>query len=237
MKEIIDLLKSLNQYDMKLRTIKKDLERLPKELSEKQVLPRTLKATIERAKAEIVRLKIDADAAELEVKSGEEALKRYAGQMNVLRTSKEFETVRRQMDAQRAWNKENEGKVLELLEQVDARQKDTDKNNLALVEAERLLAIEAQRVEKDVSELKTQQEALLVEREHLAKDVPEKELKIYNRIVHHHGLAIAVMDRGICTSCFMKIPPQIQNLALLAKDLVCCPNPSCGRILTATLAT
>ena len=237
MKEIIDLLKKLNHHDMRLRTIKKDLERLPKELSEKQVLPRSLRSSIDRIKAEITRLKIEADAAELEVKSGEEALKRYAGQMNVLRTSKEFETVRRQMDAQRAWNKENESKVLELLEKVEERQKDADKNTAALTEAEKVVADETVRVDKDLSELKAQYEGILVERDQLARDVPEKELKIYNRIVHHHGQAFAVMDRGICSACFMKIPPQIQNLALLARDLVCCPNPSCGRILTATLNT
>ena len=232
MKEIIDRLKTLNKLDVRLRTIKKDLERLPKELSEKQVQPKTLRASIERAKAEIIRLKMEADAAELEVKSGEEGLKRYASQMNVMRTSKEFDTIRRQMDAQRAWNKENENKVLEILEKVDAKQRDVDQNSKSLAETEQLLAIEALRVEKEVAELNAQYEELATERAGLARDVPDKELTVYNRIVHNHGMAIAVVERGICSACFMKLPPQVHNLALLAKDLVHCP--SCGRILTAT---
>jgi len=231
MKEIIDLLKSLNQFDIRLRTLKKDMERLPKELSEKQSVLKSSKAAIERANAEIMRLKIDADAAELEVKSGEEALKRYSGQMNVLRTSKEFDTVRRQMDAQRAWNRENENKYLELMEKVEAKQKDVEQNNKTLGEAEAALAIETKRVEKDIAELQADYDKIAAERGTLAKDVPEKDLTIYNRIVHTHGMAISVVDRGNCSACFMKIPPQTHNLAILARELVLCP--SCGRILTA----
>jgi predicted nucleic acid-binding Zn-ribbon protein len=231
MKEIIDRLKTLNKIDVQLQTIKKDMERLPRELSEKQVLPKTLKSTIERAKADITRIKIEADSIELEIKSGEEALKRYAGQMNVLRTSKEFETVKRQMDAQRIWNKENESKALELLEQVDAKQKDIDKNNVTLQVAEKALAEETAKVDKAVAELKAQYDTLAAERAGLAKDLPDKELTIYDRIAAGRGQAIATVERGNCSMCFMKIPAQVHNLALLAKELVCCP--SCGRILTA----
>jgi predicted nucleic acid-binding Zn-ribbon protein len=231
MKEIIDRLKSLNKIDVQLQTIKKDMERLPRELSEKHIQPKTLRNAIERAKADVSRLKLDAESMELEIKSGEEALKRYAGQMNVLRTSKEFETVKRQMDAQRAWNKENEGKALELLEQVDAKQKDIEKNSASLAEAEKALAEESAKVDKVIAELKAQYDTLAAERAGLAKDLPDKELIIYDRIAAGRGQAIATVERGNCSACFMKIPPQVHNLALLAKELVCCP--SCGRILTA----
>ena len=158
-------------------------------------------------------------------------MKRYAGQMNVLRTSKEFETVKRQMDAQRVWNKENETKELELLEQVDVKVKDVEKNSAALADAEAMLAKETERVEKEVAELRVQYDTIAAERATLAKDLPEKELTIYDRIAAGRGQAIATVEKGNCSACFMKIPAQVHNMALLAKELVCCP--SCGRILTA----
>jgi len=231
MREIITVLKSLNEIDTKLNMFKKDMERLPRELAEKQVVPRTLRTAMDRLKADILRLKIEADSIELEVKSGEETLKRYATQMNTMRTSKEFETVKRQMDAQRAWNKENEGKVLELLEQVDVKQREIDKNSAALADAEKIVTDETVRVDKEVGELRTQFEALAGERATMAKDIPEKELSTYNRIVHGRGQAIARVERGICSACFMKIPPQVHNMALLMREMTTCP--SCGRILTA----
>lgn len=232
MKEIIERLKELNKLDVQMQSLKKDMDRLPRELTPKEERPRALRASIDRAKAEMTRLKMEADAVELEVTSGEEALKRYAGQMNVLRTSKEFETVRRQMDAQRAWNKENEGKALELLEKVDGLKKDVEQNSKALEEAEQDLAAETARVDKEVAELNSQYESLSKEREVLAKDVPDKELELYNRITASRGQAIASVERGICSACYMRIPAQVHNLALLAKELVVCP--SCGRLLTAT---
>ena len=232
MKEIIDQLKKMNDLDVRLSIIRKDLERLPRELAEKEAESRNLKAGIERAKAEIIRLKMEADALELEVKSGEEQLKRYAGQLNITRNNKEFDAVRRQMDAQRAWNKENEGKYYKLVEDTEAKQNDQDKNNTALAESEKELAAETERVTREVAELRVQYEALAVEREALAKEVPDKELSIYSRIVNTHGLAIARVEAGgICSACFMKIPAQFHHLAIMSKDLVCCP--SCGRILTA----
>ena len=113
MKSIIQSLHTLNELDVQLQIIRKDLDRIPKQLAEKEEEPRLIKDQIERRKAEVMRLKAEADTFDLELKSGMEALKRYANQMNVLRTSKEFETVRRQMEAQRTWNKENEDKSLE----------------------------------------------------------------------------------------------------------------------------
>ena len=61
---------------------------------------------------------------------------------------------------------------------------------------------------------------------------PTKEVLIYDRIAARTwGQAIATVERGNCSACFMKFPAQVHNMALLAKELVTCP--SCGRILTA----
>ncbi|MCY3018682.1 MAG: C4-type zinc ribbon domain-containing protein [Planctomycetota bacterium] len=231
MKDIIERLKKVNECDLHLSMIKKDLERLPKELAGQEALPKALRTSIDRAKAEIVRLKMEADAAELEVKSGEEALKRYAGQLNILRHNKEFEAVRRQMDAQRAWNKENESKCYKLLEEAEAKQKALENDSAALAEAEQALALETERVNQTVAELRAQYESLTAEREQMTKDVPDRELELYNRVVSARGQAIAHVESGICSACFMKVPAQVHNLALLGQELVCCP--SCGRILTA----
>jgi predicted nucleic acid-binding Zn-ribbon protein len=233
MKEIIARLKELNKLDLRLQTLQKDLERLPKELTERQLRLKTLHGVIDRAKTEVVRLKSEADGVELEVKSGEEALRRYASQLNILRSSKEFETSKRQMDAQRIWNKENETKELELLEKADAKQKEIDANLAAQAKAEQELQAETDRVDKESAELHAEYDKLHKEREMLAKDVPEKDLTLYNRIAIGRGQAIATVEAGgICSACCMRIPPQVHNLALIGKELAFCP--SCGRILTGS---
>lgn len=231
MKELIGQLASLNEIDLKLGTIRKDLERLPKTLTEKESAIKNMRITADRLKADIVKLKVEADSIELDVKAGEDALKRYATQMNAIRTNKELEAIRRQMETQRIWNRDNENKALELMEKIDTRQKELDKQNAAMAETEKEIVSETERISKDVAELRAQMDVLNGQREGLAKAVPEKELAIYNRVVASRGQAISKVDRGICSACFMKIPPQIHNLALLGKEVVTCP--SCGRILTA----
>jgi predicted nucleic acid-binding Zn-ribbon protein len=231
MKEIIKKLHKLNELDIELQTLRKDLERMPRELAEKEEEPKLLKEQIERRKADILKLKMEADSIELEMKAGMEALKRYASQLNVLRTSKEFEAVKRQMEAQRGWNSENEDKALALLSQAEVKQKEADGLNTKLEEVEKVLAVERERVGKDVAELTKKQNDILVRRAELSKDVPGKELAIYDRIVVNRGQATAKVNKGFCSACHMKLPPQVHNMVLLAKELVTCP--SCDRILTA----
>jgi predicted nucleic acid-binding Zn-ribbon protein len=231
MKQIIEQLRTLNEIDVRISMVRKDLERLPKELADRQAPIKSLKAQIERIKTEIIQLKIDADAAELDVKAGDEALKRLAQQMNFLKSSKEWDTVKRQMDAQRGWNKENESKELALLEQIEAKQADVEKHGAALAEMETVAAAESARVEKETAELTARMAELTAERDKLSPDIPDKELTVYTRIAGTRGVAIAYVKSGNCSLCFMRLPAQVQHLALLGKDLTCCP--SCGRILTA----
>jgi len=236
MRNVIEQLRTLNDLDVRLQAIQRDLDRLPKALAEKEEQARLLRDQIERKKAEVLRFKADADAQDLEHKSGMETLKRLANQMNVMRTSKEFDVVRRQMDAQRVWNSQIEDKALALMSQADERQKEVDTISAQLAEQEQVVVEEKARVDKELAELRQQYGKLRGERDVLAKDVPDKELAIYDRIVVNRGQAIAAVNAmGYCEACRMKLPPQVHNLALLAQELVTCP--SCGRILTAKLAS
>ena len=236
MRNVIEQLRVLNDLDVQLQSIQRDLDRLPKALAEKEEQAKLLRDQMERKKAEVQRLKADADAQDLELKSGLDTLKRLANQMNVMRTSKEFDVVRRQMDAQRVWNSQIEDKALALMSQADERQKEVDNLSTQLSEQEQVVVEEKERVDKELKELHQQYGGLKEKRDGLAKDVPDKELAIYDRIVVNRGQAIATVNAmGYCGTCHMKLPPQVHNLALLAQELVTCP--SCGRILTAKLAS
>ena len=231
MKAIIEQLRTLNEIDVRLGMVKKDIERLPKELAEKQAPIRLLKAAIERAKADLIKLKIDADSADVDCKAGDDALKRLATQMNVMKTSKEWDAIRRQMDAQRGWNKDNETKELALLEQVDNKQKEIEKQSATLAELEAASVADSERIEKELAELRARHEELDAQRARLYPEIPDKELQIYIRVAGTRGEAISVVKNGNCSLCYMRLPAQIQNLAILGRELVSCP--SCGRILTA----
>jgi len=191
MKAIIEQLRTLNEIDVRLGMVKRDIERLPRELAEKQAPIKSQKLAVERAKAELVKLKVSADAAELDVKAGEEALKRLSNQMNVLKSSKEWDAVKRQMDAQRGWNRDNEGKELALLDQVETKQKEIEKQTAAIEALEAATTADAERTEKDLGELRALHEELDAQRAKLYPEIPDKELQIYIRIAGTRGEAIS----------------------------------------------
>lgn len=233
MKSIIEKLRILNDIDVQLQAIDKDLERLPKELAEKEEEVQTLTDAIAKRRREIKQMKLDAEALELELKAGDAALKKFSEQINMLRTSKELEAVKRQINTQKMFNSKTEKRALELLEQADAGEKEANASDEQLKELQTALDEERQRVEKDLGELNSEKEQLGSQRKQLAQEIPDKELGIYDRIVVNRGQAIARVDRGVCSACYIQLPPQVHNLAILGKELVTCS--SCGRILTATL--
>lgn len=231
MKAIIEQLRTLNDIDVRMGVVKRDLERLPRELAEKQAPIKSIKAAIDRIKMDVIRLKVDSDSAELEVKVGEEALKKLGEQMNILKTTKEFETIRRQMENQRNWNKENEEKELGMLEKIEARQKEVEAQEAKLNALVSETSSESERIEKELAELRARFEELSGQRAKVAPEIPDAELTVYDRIAGRGDVALAYVKNANCSECFMRLPAQIQNLALIGKELVCCP--SCGRILTA----
>lgn len=234
MKAIIEQLRTLNDLDVRLQAIARDLARLPQEVAGASDELRQAQDKIERQKAEVMRLRAEADALDLELKSGLETLRRLANQMNILRTSKEFEVIKRQMDAQRVWNSQVEDKALALMTQADDKHNEATQLIAQAEQTQTELDALRQRVEAEMAGLREEQERLATVRQELAKEVPDKELATYDRIVVNRGQAIAgVKSGGYCSACHMKLPPQIHNLALLAQNLVTCPN--CGRILTASL--
>ena len=231
MKPIIEKLRTLNDIDVKLQTIAKDLERMPKELATKEEEAQLLSDSIAKRRKEVKQMKVDAEAMELELKVGDEALKRFAKQMNMLRTNKEMEAVRRQISTQKMFNNQTERRALELLEKADGVEKEANESDEVLTERQAELAAERARVETDLAELNAEKSTLTAQRDQLASEIPDKELRIYNRIVVNRGQAIAKIEGGVCSACYMQLPPQVHNLALLGQKLVTCS--SCGRILTA----
>ncbi len=232
MKDILENLRILNETDVKLQTVQKDLDRMPKELAEKELAAEDFKAQLETQKKLIKQMKVDSDAMELEMKVGSEALKKFSNQMSLIRTSREMEAIRRQTETQKMFNSKAERKVLELLEEIDTLDKIVAEAEEKYEQMCKETAEEKARIEKDMAELNKEKEGLTNQREQLAKDIPPKELETYNRIVVNRGFAFAHVNDGHCSACYIQLPPQVHHLALLAKDMVTCP--SCNRILTAS---
>lgn len=229
MKEIVAKLRRLNELDIRRQALRKDVERLPAELAEKRREPAALRVEIERLNEERRSDKLAAEEAEMEAKSGYETLKRYAAQLNHVRNNKEMSSLRRQMDAQRAWNKENEDKALGFLQKVEENEGKLAKLLEQAEHLERELEEETRRVEREVEGWKKELAAMDAQREKAASEIPEPEISLYNRAAGR-GKALAEVKDGHCAACFMKLTPQVEDTVLLGREMVVCS--SCGRILT-----
>jgi hypothetical protein len=126
-----------------------------------------------------------------------------------------------------------EDQELDLMEQLDAAQKEVVSAQKAL-EAART-EVERQTLDIDSRErnLKTELTRLESERAGLAAEAESEVLMRYERLRRTKGERVVVgIAHGVCGGCHMKLPAQILISCQTSQELVPCSN--CGRILYYT---
>lgn len=90
----------------------------------------------------------------------------------------------------------------------------------------RELKIEAKKVSDEC-------EQLMVKRSGTVADIDQEDLALYNSLLpRKNGTAVAMVERGICQGCRIKLPIREISRLTSSRRLVVCS--SCGRILLAT---
>jgi predicted nucleic acid-binding Zn-ribbon protein len=224
---VIRELAGLDEREKKLRTRAEEVPLLIEETRKK----------MEDAQEEITGIRNDAEerkriirTLELEIQEMTEKLDKYSKQLLDIKTNKEFQSLQKEMaDVERAIG-EREDQLLEtmdrleecarLIESAEAKTKsarEQEENNLRELEKE-LQDTEVQLIE--VSEKRKR----AVER--LSPQLREDYVKVRS---HYAGDAIVAVSGGVCTGCYVNIPPNIVGELHAASRIIRCEQ--CGRFL------
>jgi predicted nucleic acid-binding Zn-ribbon protein len=209
MKEDLLKLYDLQNIDTKIEAIKKNLEKLPKELDKvmDEFKPRKDKFTqnqelLKEKEAQNLTFKM-----ELEDKAN--TLKELQERLSQVQNAKELSAVDKEITGVKTDISDTEEENIKLLEDIDNLKKEIN-------EEEKIIADEQTRVdelEKNIEAQKneTSQELGGLQKEHdkIANTIPAELLKEYEFIFHkRENKAIAAINNGTCSGCFMSIPPQ-----------------------------
>lgn len=226
----IEQLISLQKVDDEIHAIKMDLETAPKELDN---LKEKFKQTSEQRdrnldkmahlNEQVKRLGIEIDDETIRLKKSKNKLMQAAN-------SKEYHAMVREMDSLERSNKDREEEKTALIDEV-TRQTDILKE--AEEEFESIKA-ELEKLESNldvrVTEAQASMDKLMVKREEAAREVPKPVFVRYEFIRERLSHPVIVpVSNGICTGCFISIPPQ--NFIELQKgaQILSCPN--CQRLM------
>ena len=226
---IADTLRTLHRIHRQLSDLKERLSRGPR-------LARAHQANLERAEAELAKIKAEAvalrtanDRKQLQLASGEEAVKKRRAQLMQAADNREYQALRDQIAADEMANSVLADEILEGMEEYDKlKKKVAEAEQLAQkarAEAERSrreIEVEQPRIHADIDRLEA-------ELRRVEAGLPADFLPLYRRLVQTKGEdALGTVQDGFCTGCNQQIPLNAVNDLLLSKPITC---KSCGRML------
>ncbi|MDE0447701.1 MAG: C4-type zinc ribbon domain-containing protein [Spirochaetaceae bacterium] len=231
---------NLDDVLQKLRTLQKvlfrrfgaeaEIQELPRALSNKTDVLNRLKQNYvdrndlyNRTRDHIAELRQRAIDAERE-------RERYEGQMDAIRTQREYEALDKEINDANL----REAEVRRELQREESR---LDEMTVALEQEEQRIAKqdqevaeEQQRIDTEIAERKMILEELVAEEANITPGLDEEMLFKFERIIRNkEGLGIVALRAGVCTGCQMILPPFFANRVRIGEEIMFCPN--CSRIV------
>lgn len=223
------LIQTLHRINRQKEDLKGQLVRGPKVAAMARQKVAQAEANVQSIREKITRAKIEADDKQLQMKSREDKISHWKGQLNIVKENREFQALKDQIAADTQANLVMSDEILETLEQLDAMEESL-KDALAETEA---LRGDCAKVEGQVEQRREHLEAELARVEGELTEA-EKLLtgdirRDYLRLVEAKGEdAMAELEGNCCSGCYQSLTPQHIERLGMGNSVAC---PSCGRLL------
>ncbi len=226
--EIENLLK-LQDTDKEIRRLQDEVAEFPKRVAVIEQKLAGIKAQLEKAQAavkadEAARRKFDTNISELRTK-----ISKYRDQSLDVKTNEQYKALLHEIQFAEKEITANEDKILELMVNADARDKEV-KAAQAELKAE---TAEIEKEKEDARKRTAEDEKLLAEwrakRGELRKGVGEDLLRHFERVSKFRGSGIAEVRDQKCMACRVMLRPQTYNEVRSGNQTIVCD--SCQRIL------
>src|SRR5450755_3338695 len=230
----IEKLLELQTADKEIRRLREEVAALPKRVT---VIEQKLAGT--KAHLEKVRVAAKADEAnrkkfEANIKDLQGKISKYRDQSLDVKTNDQYKALLHEIQFAEQEVRLNEDRILEVMVNVDAREKDVKA-------AEAQLKAETAEIEKEKEEARKvteeDQKKLLewnAKRDALRHGIAEDVLRQYERVAKFRGSGLAEVRDQKCMGCQVMLRPQTYNEVRSNKTVIC---ESCQRILYFDPAT
>lgn len=227
----LERLALLQEVDQRLRDLQINLSALEADISERST---ELANRQQRVKSLTeLREQLDARRKELERQLEEEgsAMKERRMRLNRVRTEKELQAVRREIELGKEATQRMEAELLAAMEQFETTVRELEEAEAALTEIESPASAEISEKRERQNQLQLGADEDKAARERLAAKLNVSLRSKYEMIfARRGGVAVVAVRNGTCLGCHMHVPPQLYNEIQKTREVVRqCPN--CHRML------
>jgi len=227
---VYDKLRALQDVLSQKFEVEKEIQEIPKSLATKtELLNRLKKSYTERSGTwqastdritEIVQNLTDA----------EQNREKSEGQMDVIKTQREYEALDKEI--RDATEKEQSLRKDLQREQTSVEELKSvlDKEDMMIRKQEEDVKEEQSKIKLKIKEKNAELKKLQAEEKKITPGLEEDILFKFERIIKSKsGVGIVSLTKGVCTGCYMILPPEFVNTVRLGARVEFCPY--CSRIL------
>jgi predicted nucleic acid-binding Zn-ribbon protein len=232
MRDLLRILRDLQELDEDLYRVRRELEALPRERQEKRSAIDTQIGRKQELDAEVFRLRVQIKELEDGAKVRRQRIRQLetasgntrADQALIAAYSHEIRNLKREIS-------DGDEKGLQLVEKADAAELEAKKLGQEIEASEKVFAEFAANVEAELARAQARADTLGRERrERIGNQVPSDVLGTYDRLLEvRGGVALAALDNRTCQGCHIQVPTNIYVRLTKGRELVQCPK--CQRIL------
>lgn len=245
MEECIESLRQLQSVDIRIREIRKGLDKYPGEIS---ILNQELgerRESIRLRESRMEELLAEKKSLESSLLQNLDSIKNSEARLFEIKTHREYEALQKEITRTKKDNLEIENRAISVMEETEENEKLLAEERTACSALEEEYGEKITEKKKKIEELEVSREPAEKERSELAAGIDPRILSVYERILERNGRALASAEikkaenkkkerdeynwTATCTSCNINIPPQLFNEIRKCVKLVQCP--SCRKIL------
>ncbi|MCL2144667.1 MAG: C4-type zinc ribbon domain-containing protein [Endomicrobia bacterium] len=230
LKQDLELLYELQDYDIKIESIKSRIEDAPALIEEKKKDLELRKQETEEKKKSFVALSSLKKEKEAILDSKEKAVAKHSLELNSVKSNDTYKALLLEIEKAKADKSVIEDEILELMDKIENENKTVKESEFELKESDRRIKAEIADIESSAKKFSDEIAKIEEERERHKQKVNKNILDQYERIREgRDGQGICLVDGESCGGCGMVLRPQLINQAQKCHELVFCDN--CSRIL------
>jgi predicted nucleic acid-binding Zn-ribbon protein len=229
-KQQIELLVILQDKDIVLDKLKKQLSDNPLTIAELNQTLAQYKSETEESKNKLLDMLKLKKEKEIELQTREEEIKKHNMELNSIKSNEAYKALLIEIEGAKANKSVLEDEILDLMEKIDQESVAVKQRENDLKTKESEIQAKISKIEEDLKRIQAEIEKLQAEREEFAKQIPHDLLAKYNYIREgRDGIAVVRLEGEICGGCSTVLRPQTINDVYKSKDFVICDN--CSRII------
>ncbi len=225
-----DNLRDLHSLHQRAKALRDRLASAPKTLAAREKFLNTRREALEADRKALKDAKAQVKNREGQVQSQQARTDDLRVKLNSIKKQTEYDAIRNQIALENASISKLEDAILETMTRIDEQSAAVDEVDKEV----KALEAEVQALQADIQAKAAQQKVQLEELETAITEaeqiIPADQRDRYRRTVKQRGAdALAIVENGACTGCFVSVTPQMLNDLINAESLVFCNT--CGRIL------